>query len=57
MIRRLTLVALLCAVAGRANAEPVTVLQNTGSSTNRLDLVILGDGYTATELANGKYAQ
>ena len=55
-MRRATLVTLFCLLAGRAGAEPVTVLQNTGSSTNRVDLVILGDGYTAAELASGKYA-
>lgn len=34
--------------------EPVTTIRNNGSSANRIDLVILGDGYTNAEL--GKYA-
>jgi len=34
--------------------EPVTAIRNNGSSANRVDLVILGDGYTSAEL--GKYA-
>lgn len=34
--------------------EPVTTIRNNGSSANRVDLVILGDGYTSAEL--GKYA-
>lgn len=46
--------AALVFAAAVASAEPVTVLQQAGSSTNRLDLVVLGDGYTAAEL--GKYA-
>jgi hypothetical protein len=37
-----------------AFGEPVTVIRNNGSSANRVDLVILGDGYTSAEL--GKYA-
>lgn len=32
-------------------AEPVTVIRNNGASANRVDMVILGDGYTNTELA------
>jgi IgA peptidase M64 len=34
--------------------EPVTTIRNNGDPANRLDLVILGDGYQASEL--GKYA-
>src|SRR5215831_13884640 len=35
-------------------AAPVTTIRMNGDSANRLDLVILGDGYTASEL--GQYA-
>lgn len=37
-----------------AFGEPVTTIRNNGDSANRVDLVVLGDGYTAAEL--GKYA-
>ncbi len=37
-------------------AEPVTTIRNSGPSSNRVDLVVLGDGYTAADLASGKYA-
>ena len=53
---RALLACLILGVAASAAAEPVTVLQSTGSSINRLDLVVMGDGYTAAELASGKYA-
>ncbi|MBI3399993.1 MAG: hypothetical protein HY048_01125 [Acidobacteria bacterium] len=52
-----TIVALalaFTAIAAIGSAEPVTVLQQSGDASNRLDLVVLGDGYTAAEL--GKYA-
>ena len=39
-----------------AAAEPVTLVRNNGPSANRVDFVVLGDGYTAAELASGKYA-
>ena len=53
------LVVLLIAVlmGSRLNsafAEPVTTIRASGASTNRLDIVVLGDGYTANELT--KYA-
>ena len=35
-------------------AEPVTTIRNNGDSGNRVDIAIMGDGYTAGELA--KYA-
>lgn len=54
MIRRLLVTAVVLACAQLANAEPVTTLQNSGSSANRVDLVVLGDGYTAADMA--KYA-
>jgi hypothetical protein len=37
--------------------SPVTTIRNHGSSMNRVDLVILGDGYTAAEISSGKWAQ
>jgi hypothetical protein len=43
-------------LAAAAHAEPVTAVRFSGSSTNRVDVVILGDGYTAAEIASGKYA-
>ncbi|MGH8614968.1 MAG: M64 family metallopeptidase [Gammaproteobacteria bacterium] len=36
-----------------ALGEPVTTIRNNGDSANRVDLVILGDGYISTEM--GKY--
>src|SRR4029079_11954304 len=39
-----------------AHADPVTTIRSSGSSANRVDVVILGDGYTAAEIASGKYA-
>ncbi len=47
-------VILACAVS--AAAEPVMTIRANGNSGNRVDLVILGDGYTSAELASGKYA-
>jgi hypothetical protein len=48
------MLALCPILAGRAWAEPVTTIRNNGSPANRVDLVILGDGYTAGQL--GQYA-
>jgi hypothetical protein len=45
---------LLAGVAERASAEPVTTIRESGDPANRVDIVILGDGYTAAEL--GAYA-
>ena len=48
--------ALLCAAclialtAGRATAEPVTTIRGQGPSQNRVDLVILGDGYAEKDM-------
>src|SRR5947207_2546863 len=49
------LVCWLCGAASAA-AQAVTTIRSSGDSANRLDLVILGDGYTAGEIASGKYA-
>ena len=43
-------------MVGSAAAEPVSPVRSNGPSSNRVDLVILGDGYTATDIASGKYA-
>jgi IgA Peptidase M64/Calx-beta domain len=45
---------LLGGIAQDASGEPVTVIRDNGDSANRVDLVILGDGYTAGQL--GRYA-
>lgn len=34
-----------------ARAEPVVTLMNNGDSANRIDVAILGDGYTAAEMS------
>ncbi len=47
-------VTLLAAVS--AQAEPVTPVRFSGSGANRVDVVILGDGYTAADITSGKYA-
>ena len=44
---------LLPVLASRASAEPFTTIRNNGDPANRVDIVILGDGYTAGEL--GQY--
>jgi hypothetical protein len=48
----------LCAGPGlsAAFAEPVVTIRNNGPSSNRVDLVVVGDGYTSAELQSGKYA-
>jgi hypothetical protein len=38
-------------------AEPVTLIRSSGSSANRVDIVLLGDGYSAADIANGTYEQ
>ena len=50
---------MLAGMAGpRASfAEPVTLIRSAGSSANRVDFVVLGDGYSATDIANGTYEQ
>ena len=40
-----------------AAAEPVTTIRDNGAAANRIDIVVLGDGYSAADLASGKYAQ
>jgi hypothetical protein len=45
----LCLVAVLCGARAVA-AEPVETIVNNGDPANRVDVVILGDGYTAAEM-------
>src|SRR5262245_26964016 len=49
----LTLLALAGAL-GTASAQTLTTIRANGSPANRVDLVVIGDGYTESELA--KYA-
>ena len=37
-----------------ALAEPVETIINNGSATNRVDIVVLGDGYTSAEMQKYK---
>ena len=46
----LCLLAVLC-LARAAAAEPVETIVNNGDPANRVDIVILGDGYTAAEMS------
>jgi hypothetical protein len=48
------LLVLLLLVTPWASAEPVTTIRNSGDPANRVDIAILGDGYTAGQL--GLYA-
>lgn len=50
MQRRL-LTALTVALASSASAYEVELVENNGPSANRIDVAILGDGYTASEQA------
>ena len=45
------LIALLMGMPNTAWAEPLTTIRDNGDPSNRVDIVILGDGYTAPELA------
>ena len=57
MVKYRFIVSIFLILAGGFNpalAEPVTSIRENGDPSNRVDIVILGDGYTADELA--KYA-
>lgn len=59
---RLARTALLCAVtcliaADRVDAEPITTIRANGPAANRVDIVVMGDGFTAAEIASGVYRQ
>ncbi len=42
--------------AAAAGAESVTSVVANGPPSNRVDIVIVGDGYSATDINNGKYS-
>ena len=42
---------------GIASAEPVTTIRSNGPAANRVDIVVLGDGFTAAQVAAGVYRQ
>jgi hypothetical protein len=56
LTRTLGLSAAGLMIAAAARAEPMTTIRNNGSPSNRVDIVIMGDGYTAAELAAGKFS-
>lgn len=60
LARRIALAAIAaaCWSAGVAiaGAEPVATVRNSGPTANRVDLVIMGDGFTAAQIASGQYA-
>jgi IgA Peptidase M64 len=43
-------------VAALASAEPFTTIRYNGDSARRVDLVIMGDGYTASDLGTNRFA-
>jgi IgA Peptidase M64 len=44
------LAAALCLCAGTSFAEPTVTIRNNGPVENRINMVVLGDGYTASEM-------
>ena len=48
----LAVAALTAIMSGDAFAEPMKTLLSSGPSANRVDIVLLGDGYTAGQMAN-----
>jgi hypothetical protein len=56
-MKRVVLMLIALAMPSLAIAVPTTPLVNHGSSSNRVDLVIIGDGYTTTDLGNGLLAR
>src|ERR1700752_2358336 len=46
----LIVVFLILCVSQIASAEPVETIINNGNSANRVDIAILGDGYTSGEM-------
>jgi hypothetical protein len=49
-VRRCALLILLAVGSLTVQAEPVETIINNGPAANRVDVVIVGDGYTATEM-------
>lgn len=56
LVASLAVLMSVAVCAGRAGAEPVTTIRANGPTGNRVDLVILGDGFTAAQIASGAYA-
>lgn len=54
LLKFAVILLILAICLSKASAENVTAIRYNGSPTNRVDLAILGDGYTAEEM--GKYA-
>jgi hypothetical protein len=50
MSRVFLLLALILSAGAAASAEPFETIINNGNPANRVDLVILGDGYTAADM-------
>jgi len=53
IFRYSAIMSFLFFIAGNLNqvwGEPVTTIRNSGDPANRVDVVVLGDGYTASEL-------
>jgi len=58
VIRHIALALVFFSLGVPAWAQyPVTTIRNNGPSSNRVDFVIVGDGYTSAEIANGTFAQ
>lgn len=47
---KLTTLALFVLAANVAHAEPVVTIHNNGPDRNRINMIVLGDGYTAGEM-------
>src|SRR6187200_2987027 len=54
LIQTAFVLAVVVASIGTASAQTLTNIRDTGPSDNRIDIVVLGDGYTQAELP--KYA-
>ena len=50
----LSAVLLILCFSQIASAEPVETIINNGSAANRVDIAILGDGYTAADMQKYK---
>src|SRR5262245_24577643 len=49
-------VAVTLLIAALAGAEPFTTIRDNGDSARRVDLVIMGDGYAASDLGTNQFA-
>jgi hypothetical protein len=57
VLKRLLFVLVALGLPAIAQAVPFTPLVNHGNSANRIDLVIIGDGYTAADLGAGVFSR